>query len=143
MQVSRRSLIATLVLLFGLLGGVLFMTVGGRATAAGPPHDFALFDGTNPASVDIRCGSSGPFEVMGSFRAHTNDAVMRVTFSDADFVDYPIKADTSFSFTHAAGSNQFDRKIVVTEQTGNLVGWMSASRHSGDKKVLCRTTETP
>lgn len=67
---------------------------------------------------------------------------MRVHFQDGDFVDYPIPQDTSYSIQQVAGTTaNIDERIRVTSVgTGDLVGWMSASRLPGtDAKVLCNT----
>ena len=128
--------------------GALAITTSGDAQTPRPPHDFVLFDGTNPGSDDgVRCGSRAPYEIMGSFRAINGDATLKVTFNDGDFVKYPVPDDTAFSFTQAAGANENDLRVIITQDTtdsdgettnGKLVGWLSASRHSGDNRVICR-----
>lgn len=81
--------------------------------------------------------------MYGAFRASGGDVTMRVRFKDTDFVDYPIAQDT-FSFSEAAGGTpSVDKKIVVSTSggTGDLVGWLSASRSPGSKAFVACSTE--
>jgi hypothetical protein len=136
--------VAVIVLVGGLVAGAaLAITTSGGAATPTPRHDHVLFDGTAdpPGSGDgVRCGSTGPFEIYGSFRSFNGAAVMRVEFVDGDFVDYPIPDGESFSFSHAAASSRTsaDRIIQVKEQSGNIVGWLSGSQHLADRRVVCR-----
>jgi hypothetical protein len=69
---------------------------------------------------------------------------MRVTFKDGAFVDYPIAQDTSFSLSEAAGGTpSVDKKIVVSTfgGTGDLVGWLSASRSPGSGSFVACSTD--
>lgn len=139
---KRFAIAATLAL---TLSVGLYLTVGGSSAAAatGKIADHTLFDET---SGDIRAAcqttTGGAFTVYGSFRAINGDAVLRVTFQDGDFVDYPIPQDTSFSFQQVAGTTAgVDQRIQVSSVgAGDLVGWLSASRLPGTGTlVLCRT----
>jgi hypothetical protein len=124
----------------------LYLTVGGSSAGAatGKVADHTLFDETSgDTQAQCRTTTGGAFIVYGSFRAITDDAVLRVTFQDGDFVDYPIPQDTSFSFQQAAGTTAgVDQRIRVTSVgTGDLVGWLSASRLAETGTlVLCKTT---
>lgn len=112
-------------------------------------HDHALID-TTGGDVSVNCkgvktgttATVSPFEFYASLRAFGGDAVARVTFGDGDYVDYPIPNDTSFSLAQAAGGTEdVDKKIVISRapgSVGHLVGWVSASAHSGT--VACDTT---
>jgi hypothetical protein len=122
----------------------LYLTGSSAGAATGKVADHTLFDQTGgDAAAQCRTTSGGAFTVYGSFRAINADAVLRVTFQDGDFVDYPIPQDTSFSFQQAAGTSAgVDQRIRVTSVgTGNLVGWLSASRLAGSGSlVICRTS---
>jgi hypothetical protein len=112
----------------------------------GKASDFTLFDGTGlDISATCRTTSHQRFTVYMSFRAITADAMMRVTFGDGDWVDYPIPQDTSFSLQQTAGSSRgVDGVLTVSEVSGNgdLVGWMSAARIPGSTGlVACYVTE--
>jgi hypothetical protein len=124
-------------------------TASGRSSASKTlVHDHALID-TTGGDVNVICrgqkssttGEVSPFEFYASLRAFGGDAVARVTFKDSDYVDFPIPNDTSFSLSQAAGGTaSVDQKIVITRapgSTGHLVGWVSASAHTGT--VLCET----
>ena len=113
----------------------------------GQPSDFTLFDGTGlDVSATCRTTTHQRFTVYMSFRAITADAMMRVTFGDGDWVDYPIPQDTSFSLQQTAGSSRgVDGVLTVSEVSGNgdLVGWMSAARIPGSTgDVACYVTES-
>jgi hypothetical protein len=130
-----------------LLGGVLILATAGSGGAATEQliSDHALLDQTG-TDTDVFCRSPNgqPFTIYGSFRAFGGDVTMRVTFKDGDFVDYPIAQDTSFSFSQAAGGTpSVDKKIVVSTSggTGDLVGWLSASRSPGSKAFVACVTE--
>jgi hypothetical protein len=138
------SLAAVAAVGFAVFGG----TASGRSTAPKTlVHDHALID-TTGGDVSVNCkgqknsaGDVSPFEFYASLRAFGGDAVARVTFLDGDWVDFPIPNDTSFSLSQAAGGTQdVDRKIVISRapgSVGHLVGWVSASAHSGT--VFCDT----
>ena len=128
---KKRFAIGTTLTLALCLGLYLTGTGGSAGAATGKVADHALFDQTSgDNAVQCRTTTGGAFIVYGSFRAINADAVLRVTFQDGDFVDYPIPQDTSFSFQQAAGTTLgVDQRIRVTSVgTGNLVGWLSASR---------------
>ena len=127
-----------------VLGLALYLIPSAGATA-GKISDHALFDGTGgDATVWCRTTNGGAFDVHMAFRAIDGDATLRVTFQDADWVDYPITQDTSFALTQAAGGTAgVDRKLVASQAggTGKLVGWMSAGRMAGNEaRVACGTT---
>jgi hypothetical protein len=122
----------------------LYLTGGSAGAATGKVADHTLFDQTSgDTAAQCRTTTGGAFNVYGSFRAINANAVLRVTFQDGDFVDYPIPQDTSFSFQQVAGTTAgVDQRIRVTSVgSGNLVGWLSASRLAGTGTlVICRTT---
>jgi hypothetical protein len=105
-------------------------------TTAKHGSDFALFDETG-GDFSVSCGSAvtgtnqnnKAYEVHIAMRAINGDAVMRVTFVDGDFVDFPIPDGTSFSMSQAAGGTPaVDGEVTVTSVgAGQLVGWMSAN----------------
>ena len=141
---KRFATAATLVLALTLglvLGGGSASTSAGAAT--GKVADHALFDQTSGDTFTLcRTTNAGAFNLYGSFRAINADAVLRVTFQDGDFVDYPIPQDTSFSFQQVAGTTSgVDQRIKVTSVgTGELVGWLSASGLPGTGSLVrCRT----
>lgn len=139
------SLTAVAAIAFAVFGG----SASGRSSASKTlVHDHALID-TTGGDVNVTCrgqkntttGEVSPFEFYASLRAFQGDAVARVTFKDGDYVDFPIPEDTSFSLSQAAGGTaSVDQKIVITRapgSVGHLVGWASASAHTGT--VLCET----
>ena len=58
---------------------------------------------------------------------------VRVVFTDGDFVRYKLPLDGSFSFSQAAGSNEFDVAVRLVADK-NVSGWVSAQGKSG---VFC------
>ena len=140
----KRFAVATTLALSLCLGLLL---AGGAAPSAGAATgkvaDHTLFDQTSGDTQALcRTTTGGAFHIYGSFRAINGDAVLRVTFQDGDFIDYPIPQDTSFSFTQVAGTTPgVDNRIRITSVgTGQLVGWLSASVLDDDDRVICRTT---
>jgi hypothetical protein len=129
-----------------LIGAVVILATAGTGGAAtsGLISDHALIDQTS-GDTDVWCRSTNgqAFTIYGAFRAIGGDVTMRVTFKDADFVDYPIAQDTPFSFSEAAGGTPtVDKKIVVSSSggAGDLVGWLSAARAPGSGSfVACST----
>jgi hypothetical protein len=140
----KRITIAAALLVVVALGLPLIASAG---AAPGKIADHALFDETGgDTAVLCRTTNEGPFNVYLSFRAINGDAILRVTFQDGDFVEYPIPDGTSFSLQQVAGTSaDVDERILVTsEGTGQLVGWMSASRLAGTQtRVRCRTRAAP
>jgi hypothetical protein len=137
----KRITVAATVLTVAALG---FYLAGPSAVAAtGKIADHTLFDETGgDTSAVCRTTTGGAFNVYGSFRAINGDALLRVTFQDGDFVEYPIPNNTSFSFQQAAGTSAgVDQRISVTSTgDGQLVGWLSASRLAGTNTlVFCRS----
>lgn len=132
----------------GILAAVMLavMALGASASAGaiGDRTDFTLFDQTG-TDVSARCRttSGDPFEFNASVRAIGGDAVMRVTFRDGDFIDYPIPENTSFSLHQIAGTDiGTDNRLIVTAapgSSGDLVGWLSAAALPLDGRVFCRT----
>lgn len=133
---------------FSILGSVVItaLLLAGSASAGvrGDFTDFTLFDQTG-GDTNARCRttSGDPFEFNASVRAINDDAIMRVTFRDGDFIDYPIPQDTSFSLHQIAGTDVgVDNRIIVSAaptSVGVLVGWLSAASLADDGRVLCRT----
>ncbi len=109
--------------------------------------DFALFDGTNPATeappdggAECTVRGAATFYVAVTNHASGNDGFVRATFQDGDFVQYPIKKDTSFSFSQSIGGTKgVDTRIRISnggdKDGARLVGWVSAL----GKKVSCRS----
>jgi hypothetical protein len=129
--------------LVAVLSAGMYLAVSPASAALTKPADHSLFDETS-GDTSVFCRGTGPFNLYGSFRAINGDAVLRVTFQDGDFVDYPIPQDTSFSLQQVAGTTKnVDRKVEFTNAgtaTGLLVGWVSASRLAGTgTRVGCRT----
>lgn len=110
--------------------------------------DFALFDGTNPATEappngGAECTVKGPATLYASVSGHSSGPAgfVRVTFSDGDWVQFPIQSNGSFSFTQAIGGTKgVDDRIRISNggnPTGaRLVGWVSVL---GSKNIACRS----
>lgn len=102
----------------------------------GKKSDFALFDGTNPATEappfgGAECTVKGPATFHVTVTAHSSGppGFVRATFRDGDFVQFPIASDGSFSFSQSiGGTNGVDDRIRISNGgTGaRLVGWVSA-----------------
>ena len=94
--------------------------------------DFALLNGPG-GDTSVQCGAkrgNGPASFV-YFVTMTNvgaAGAIRVTYADADFVDYQIPAGGSFSFSQAAGgTKKVDDLVTVTGENGAiLIGSMSA-----------------
>ncbi len=125
----------------------------GTAVAGGPKgfSDFALFDGTNPDNLGpggqtgVICGvaDDGVLQLEKSFTlyvavtAFTGDPTeVRVVFTDRDLVRYKLPTNGSFSFSQAAGSNEFDVAVRVVADA-NVAGWVSAQGKSGTFCISC------
>ena len=97
-------------------------------------NDFALFDGSNPAnqpfSGAVCFAERGvPFTYHVAVANYGSDGVLRVSYRDGDWVQYPIAAGASFSLSQAAGSKAGkDRAIRVSNGTSSaqLAGVLSA-----------------
>ncbi len=128
----------------------------GTAVAGGPKgfSDFALFDGTNPANLGpggqtgALCGvaDDGVLQLEKSYTfyvavtADTEEATeVRVVFTDGDFVRYKLPTNGSFSFSQAAGSNEFDVALRVVADA-NVSGWVSAQGKAGISCLSCDET---
>jgi hypothetical protein len=118
---------------------VLVLTSAARAA---DDHDFALFDGSNPAnqpnSGAVCSSEKDPFTYHVVVANWGADGEVRITYKDGDFIRFPIKAGESFSFTQAAGSDKNGPDSAVRVSNGGsaaqLAGSMSAS---GEKRVSC------
>jgi len=120
----------------------------GRNNKNNKKSDFALFDGTNPATEappngGAECTVKGPATFYGSVSAHSSGPAgfVRVTFSDGDWVQFPIASNGSFSFTHAIGGTKgVDDRIRISNGGdaggARLVGWVSVH---GSNKVACQS----
>jgi hypothetical protein len=109
--------------------------------------DFALFDGTNPATEDppfggAECTVKGPATLYVTVTAHSSGPAgfVRATFKDTDFVQFPIASGGSFSFSQSiGGTSGVDDRVRISnggDATGaRLVGWLSAS----GKKPTCQS----
>jgi hypothetical protein len=138
-----KKLLYTFIAVTSLFGAAVVGAVASNAALVPPMNDYVLFNGTQASAGDARCGSSGPFEVHGSFRAvdtseGDDDALLKVEFADKKSITYPIPEGESFSFTHMAGTGLGDAKVIVSEAEGTIVGWLSASRYAGVAKVDCK-----
>ena len=97
-------------------------------------NDFALFDGTNPANqpdAGALCGARRrqPFTYHVAVANYGSDGFVRITYSDGDWVQYPIAAGGSFSLSQAAGSRSGNDRVARVSNGGSaaqLVGAMSA-----------------
>jgi hypothetical protein len=109
-----------------------------RGGSAGARTDFALFDGTDPAALEVgaACGArraSGeaiPFTYFVTVSNWSLSAqVIRVRYNDNDFARYQIPPNGSFSFTEAAGSttgvDDVIRVVAETAPPSGLAGNMS------------------
>lgn len=126
------------VLLASLSLGLLLVCGGGGVVADddGSRNDFALFDGSNPTnqpSAGAVCFArkGKPFNYHVAVTNAGADGFVRVTYKDGDFVQFPIAANDSFSFSQAAGSREgADRAVRISNggSAANLVGVLSAER---------------
>lgn len=126
-----------------LSAGILILFGSWTAASAqlGRRSDFALFDQTNGADDGAICAvSNGGGNQARSFVYYvtvTNQGTagfVRVTYADADFVQYQIPAGGSFSFSQAAGGTfTADSSIVVSNggSGATLVGSVSVLTDSG------------
>jgi len=129
---SKGMLIASLMGLLVLAGdGVV--VAGDRDEDEGR-HDFALFDGTNPdnqpdAGAVCFARRGKPFVYHAAVANRGADGFVRVTYKDGDFVDFPLAAGGSFSFSQAAGSRGgADRAVRISNggSAAQLAGALSA-----------------
>ena len=110
--------------------------------------DFALFDGTNPSTEappngGAECTVKGPATFYATVTAHSSGPAgfVRITFSDGDWVQFPIQSNGSFSFTQAIGGTKGVDDRIRISNGGNpagarLVGWVSVL---GANQVACRS----
>src|SRR2546428_5733099 len=108
--------------------------------------DVTLFDGTNPATEaspdgGAECTVKGAATFYVAVTAHSSgpSGFVRATFADGDFVQFPIAANGSFSFSQSIGGTENSDNPIKISNGGNvngapLVGWAS----SPCKKVFCR-----
>lgn len=124
----------------------VYMLAPSASASPGKAADHSLFDETGgDLTVFCRTTNGGAFDVHMAFRAIDGDAVLRLTFQDSDYIDYPIPQDTSFSLTEAAGTSfGVDKRVTASNAgtaPGKLVGWMSAGRlPATSTEVLCNVT---
>src|SRR2546426_12503511 len=106
----------------------------------------SLFDGTNPATAPpdggAECTVKGAATFYVTVTAHSSGPAgfVRATFADNDFVQYPIAANGSFSFSQSiGGTKNVDTRIRISNggdvNGARLVGWVSAL----GKKPSCQT----
>src|SRR5205814_4184477 len=84
--------------------------------------DFALFDGTNPAAEappfgGAECSVSGGATFYVTVTAHASgpEGFVRATFRDGDWVQFPIKSNSSFSFSQSMGGTRgVDDRIRIS-----------------------------
>jgi len=112
--------------------------------------DFALFDGTNPATEAppnggaeclVRGGAAATLHVAVTAHSSGPDGFVRATFNDGDFVEFPVKSGGSFSFTQSiGGSPGVDDRIRISNggraAGARLVGWASVQ---SDGVVSCQS----
>lgn len=149
----RKLFTLTAAAAFAVAATITMIAGLGTAVAGGPKgfSDFALFDGTNGDNLDtadqtgVICGvaDDGVLQLEKSFTlyvavtAFTEEATeVRVVFTDLDFVRYKLPTNGSFSFSQAAGSNEFDVAVRVVADE-NVAGWVSAQGKSGTFCVSC------
>ena len=113
----------------------------------GKKSDFALFDGTNPTTeappfggAECTVKGAATFHVAVTAHASGPSGLVRATFKDGDFVQFPIASNGSLSFSQSiGGTNGVDDQIRISNG-GNpagarLVGWVSAL----GKNVSCQS----
>jgi hypothetical protein len=112
--------------------------------------DFALFDGTNPATEAppnggaecyVKNGFGATLHVTVTAHSSGPDGVVRATFKDGDWVEFPVKSGGSFDFSQSiGGSPGVDDRIRISNggKAGGarLVGWASIQ---SDGVVSCRS----
>lgn len=112
--------------------------------------DFALFDGTNPATeappnggaeCSVMNGFAATLHVTVTAHSSGPDGFVRATFADTDFVEFPIKSGGSFDFSQSIGGTPgVDDRIRISNggKAGGarLVGWASIL---SDGVVNCRS----
>ena len=110
---------------------------------AGTAGDFALFDGTNPATeappnggAECVVNNAAAFNVTVTAHSSGPDGFVRATFADGDFVQFPIKSNASFSFSQAIGTNKaVDGRIRISNggdaAGARLVGWVGVLGGAG------------
>jgi hypothetical protein len=138
----RRAFLAGTIALVAAVSAWAFLP--GTGMAAGTTADHSLFD-TTGTDTGARCRTTNgePFLFFASVRAVGAPATLRVTFQDGDFVDYTLAADESFSLQQAAGDTEgVDFAIRVSANSGDLAGWVSASRAPGSGAFV-RCTSLP
>ena len=124
-------------LLAGLVAFALLAGVSRPAAADDGKSDFALFDGTNPANAPNEgavCGAKNlkAGKAFTYYVTVTNAGAAgfsRLTYADGDFVQFPLAAGASFSFSQAGGSKGGADRAVRVSNGGSgarLVGAMSA-----------------
>jgi len=113
----------------------------------GKKSDFALFDGTNPTTEappfgGAECTVKGAATFYVTVTAHSSGPAgfVRATFKDGDFVQFPIAANGSFSFSQSIGGTKGVDDRIRISNGGNpagarLVGWVSAL----GKHVSCQS----
>ena len=79
--------------------------------------DFALFDGTNPANLPDAgavCSAKSAFTYHVAVANWGPAGEVWISYSDGDFIRFPILAGGSFAFSQAAGSKgRADRAVRV------------------------------
>jgi hypothetical protein len=97
-------------------------------------NDFALFDGSNPLNqpdAGAVCGAlpGQPFTFNLAVANYGSDGFVRVTYTDGDWIQFPIAAGASFSTSQAAGSRSGNDAVVRVSNGGSgaqLAGTLSA-----------------
>ena len=114
--------------------------------------DFALFDGTNPATeappnggaeCSVKNGFAATLHVTVTAHSSGPDGFVRATFADADFVEFPIKSGGSLDFSQSIGGTPgVDDRIRISNggkaDGARLVGWASIQ---SDGLVNCRSCD--
>ena len=151
----KKALVVTLAMLVLAAWTILPADANGRRFKAhnfrdggDDRHDFAIFDGTNPANqgdggvanpdpvgvAGAICGTrlrGQPFTFHLSVTNHVSGTAgfVRITYADGDFVQFPINPDATLQITQAAGSRSGnDQAIRVSGVPGGTGG--STSRRS-------------
>jgi len=108
--------------------------------------DFAFFDGSNPANQPnegAECTVKGPATLHASVTASGSNGVVRLTYQDNDFVQFPIAANGVLQLTQAIGGTPgVSRRVRLSDDgTGaNLVGALSVIG-KGASCVTCSGTD--
>ena len=116
------------------------------AVADADTSDFALFDGSNPANLPDAgavCTAKSAFTYHVAVANWGPAGEVWISYSDGDFIRFPILAGGSFAFSQAAGSKgRADRAVRVWNggTAAQLAGSMSAVGQGNPGCLSCDAT---